>query len=62
MYLSDVETRRRELSLTQKALAEAAGMTPQQYNRLVKGAHGATEATIKRLAKALETLSPEDAA
>lgn len=44
---------RKEKGLTQKMLAEAAGIPQSHISRIEKGMHASTDVTIKRLADAL---------
>lgn len=56
----DIETVRRDLGVSQKDLAERAGMLAQDYSRLKKPSkQGPTVRTLMRLSKALDELIAE---
>lgn len=57
---SEIDQERAQAGIDQKELATRAGMKPQTYTKLKRpGRRGATEATLKRLAEALETIIAE---
>jgi ribosome-binding protein aMBF1 (putative translation factor) len=50
-----IRKRRKQLKMTQEELAKKSGLPQSHISRLEDGKHSATEATIERLAKALDT-------
>lgn len=60
LQFSEIDRRRAEAGIEQKELAARAGLHPQTYSRLRRPSpRGATEATLKRLTRALDELMAE---